>query len=89
MNKVNGSQRRARLGERSERVLDFLIEFKQKRGMAPTYREIGQACEISTTSLVDYHLEVLARAGFIRRYPGVARGIVILEGSDGASPNAS
>lgn len=71
------------LGERSQRVLMYLRAYKAAYDAAPTYREIAVACELSTTSLARYHLDVLERAGLIRRRANVARGIIILVGDGG------
>jgi len=64
---------------RAERVLAFIRVYKAERGMAPTYREIGAACGITTTSLVRYWLDKLERDGHLKRYRNVPRGIVLSE----------
>lgn len=64
-----------------ERVMDFILEYKRAHdGISPTVREIGEACEISSTSVVNYHLLVLERAGsIVREYAG-QRGIRVTGG---------
>ena len=42
-------------------------------------RDIQQACEISSTSVVDYNLKQLEEMGYINRRKEVARGIEILD----------
>lgn len=64
---------------RRQRILGFLQEFYSENGIPPTVRDIQKACEISSTSVVDYNLEKLAQAGYINRRPDVARGIEILD----------
>ena len=64
---------------RRQRILGFLQEFYSENGIPPTVRDIQKACEISSTSGVDYNLEKLAQAGYINRRPDVARGIEILD----------
>ncbi len=64
---------------RRQRILDFLLEFYRENGIPPTVRDIQSACEISSTSVVDYNLDKLELAGHIRRRPDVARGIEILD----------
>ena len=52
----------------------------------PTVREIGDACGISSTSLVSYYLDELELAGLIERpgEPGSSRNILIVkDGNDG------
>ncbi len=64
---------------RRQRILGFLQEFYSENGIPPTVRDIQKACEISSTSVVDYNLERLSQAGYINRRPDVARGIEILD----------
>ncbi|MBC8279318.1 MAG: transcriptional repressor LexA [Chloroflexi bacterium] len=64
---------------RRQRILSFLQEFYLDNGIPPTVRDIQKACEISSTSVVDYNLDKLEDAGYIRRRPDVARGIEILD----------
>ena len=42
-------------------------------------RDIQQACEISSTSVVDYNLKQLVEAGYLNRRREVARGIELLD----------
>jgi repressor LexA len=70
---------------KAETVLQFIKDYKNERGIAPTYREIGQGCDIRSTSVVRYYLDYLERKGYIKRLDGVARGIVLCE--DGLSTN--
>ena len=63
---------------RRQRILRFVQEFYLENGIPPTVRDIQSACEISSTSVVDYNLEKLREAGYINRRQDVARGIEIL-----------
>ena len=73
-------ERRCQKGDR--RILEFLQEFYFENGIPPTVRDIQQACEISSTSVVDYNLKQLEEAGYLNRRREVARGIELL-GRDG------
>ena len=64
---------------RRRRILEFLQEFYSENGIPPTVRDIQQACEISSTSVVDYNLKQLEEAGYINRRKDVARGIELLD----------
>ena len=64
---------------RRQRILAFLQESYSDKGISPTVRDIQRACEISSTSVVDYNLEKLREAGYINRRQDVARGIEILD----------
>ena len=64
---------------RRQHILAFLQQFYLENGIPPTVRDIQKACEISSTSVVDYNLEKLSEAGYINRRPDVARGIEVLD----------
>lgn len=64
---------------RRQRIFGFLQEFYLENGIPPTVRDIQKACDISSTSVVDYNLDKLEQAGYINRRPDVARGIKILD----------
>ena len=63
---------------RQEKMLKFISHFMAENGLPPTVRDIQKACNISSTSVVDYNLRLLQRDGFLRRRPDVARGIELL-----------
>ena len=56
-------------------MLNFIRDFIQENGLPPTIRDIQKACDISSTSVVDYNLRLLEREGHLRRKPDIARGI--------------
>ena len=64
---------------RRQQILEFVQEFYSENGIPPTVRDIQRACELSSTSVVDYNLEKLREAGYINRRSDVARGIEILD----------
>ena len=62
----------------TKRVLRFIRSYKAREHMAPTVREIQGGCELSSTSAVDYQLELLEdRHRAITRKPNVARSIML------------
>jgi len=61
------------------RILNFIRRFLDQRGYAPTVRDIARGCNISTPSVVQYHLNMLEEQGFIRRDPEVFRSIQLVE----------
>ncbi len=67
-----------KLPNRRQRILEFIQDFMQDNGIPPTVRDIQKACEISSTSVVDYNLRLLDRDGFLNRRPDMARGIELL-----------
>jgi repressor LexA len=70
-----------RLSLRQISILDFISVFVEDHGYPPTLRDIQQACDISSTSVVDYNLNILQNEGHIRRSPDVSRGIQVGHGS--------
>ena len=70
---------RKKMPERRRRILEFIQEFYFENGIPPTVRDIQQACEISSTSVVDYNLRQLEEAGYLNRRREVARGIELLD----------
>jgi SOS-response transcriptional repressor LexA len=57
--------------DRTQAVLDFIKRYKTAHdGVAPTVREIGLVCDISSTSVVMYHLGLLQKQGRIVIRPG-------------------
>ena len=65
--------------ELRERILEYIRLFFDERGYAPTVRDILKGCDISSTSLVQYHLNILEKEGQIRRDPEVFRSIQLVE----------
>ncbi len=56
-------------------ILRFIHDFIAAKGYAPTVRDILRGCNISSTAVVQHHLNVLEREGYIHRDPEVFRSI--------------
>src|ERR1700674_4459030 len=69
-----------RLSRRQGHILEFVRQYVSDHSYPPTVREIGDGVGISSTSVVDYNLRVLAKRGHLRRDPDISRGIEILDG---------
>ncbi len=63
------------LSERQKAILHFLEGFVDRKGYPPTIREIGEACDIKSTSVVNYNLKKLVEYGWLEREPEKSRGI--------------
>ena len=72
------------LSHRQERILEFIARFLDEHPFPPTVRDIQAGCEISSTSVVDYNLQILQREGYLNREAEVSRGIELL----GARPGS-
>lgn len=70
-----------RLSAKQQKIFDFIHRFLVDKGYPPTVRDIVAGCGISSTSVVDYNLNILETEGYIRRHREVSRGIELLDGS--------
>jgi len=60
------------------RVLNHIIDYKEKHGFVPSVREIAQELGYKSANNVRQHLRLIERKGHIRIAQGLARGIEIL-----------
>jgi repressor LexA len=67
----------AKTTDTRERVLQFIRRFRETRGHSPTVREIAEACNISSPSVVQYHLGRLQEGGFISKEREKFRSITL------------
>ena len=71
--------RRPGLSKTRERILGYIRVFFNERGYAPTVRDILKGCNLSSTAVVQHHLNVLEREGRIHRDPEVFRSIQLAD----------
>jgi len=69
------------LSSKQQRIIVFIRHFLVNWGYPPTIRDMVSGCGISSTSVVNYNLNILEREGYIRRHPEVSRGIELLDRS--------
>ena len=55
-----------RTSDKAQRILEFVNEFVQENGFAPSVREIGAAVGLRSTASVSYHLQQLQEKGFLQ-----------------------
>jgi len=67
------------LGSKAQEILRFIELFVSKNNYSPSFRDIQQGCDISSTSVVNYHLRNLEKQGCIRRSKEVARAIELVQ----------
>ena len=65
--------------ERQRDILNFIREFQQERGVAPTHREICDQFGFSSYGTVYKHLSLLEKKGLIRRDWNQKRGVEVVE----------
>ena len=70
------------LSNRQKEVLEFIQQTIMIKKLPPTYREIGDALNISSTNGVSDHVKALIRKGYIEKPKGKgnsARGLLLTE----------
>jgi repressor LexA len=72
------------LGERHQRILEFLQVYQRANKYPPSIREIGEKTGITSTSVVNYYLDQLEKKGLIERDRKISRG-VRLSGMNGSA----
>ncbi len=64
---------------RERQLLEFITQFVQRYGYAPTLKEIGAAMNIGSVATVHEHISKLRDKGFIRKLDGTARGLEVVK----------
>ena len=67
-----------KLSDKQRRIIRFIDRFLGEKGYPPTIRDIQGGCAISSTSVVDYNLNILESRGYLSRHADVSRGIKLL-----------
>lgn len=67
--------RKPGVSQTRQRILKFIHDFLDERGYAPTVRDILRGCNLSSTAVVQHHLNVLQSQESIHRDPKVFRSI--------------
>ncbi len=67
------------LTERQRDILNFIKEFHERNGVAPTHREICDQFGFSSYGTVYKHLSLLEKKGLIRRDWNQKRGVELVE----------
>lgn len=67
------------LSDRQKNILQYIADYTTDNFRPPTIREIGKACTISSTSVVNYNLNRLVDKGLLRRDAEVSRGLSITD----------
>ncbi len=73
------------LTDRQRRILDVIRDHHAVHGYPPSLRDIGAEVGLSSPSSVRYQIGELERMGWIRRAPGVARALVVLDPATGGA----
>ena len=79
---MGGLVRQPGYSKTRENIFTYIRKFFRDRGYAPTVRDILKGCSISSTAVVQHHLNVLEREGRIHRDPEVFRSIQLTDRSN-------
>jgi len=63
------------LNDRARQMLAHIQKFTVEHGYPPTIRELGKAFGITSTNGVRYYLNLLERAGHLKRSGRISRGL--------------
>lgn len=67
------------LYKRQRQIVDYIAQYIQQNGYAPTLQEIADAIGVSSLATVHEHLQALERKKVIRKFEGTVRGIELMD----------
>ena len=67
-----------KLTKKQQNILNFIQDFTEENGFSPSYREIMSGLGLSSVSAVAEHIDNLTDKGVIKKVPGAARSLEIL-----------
>ena len=71
--------------KKQRQILDFIKQFIQANGSAPTLKQIAEAIGVSSLATVHEHLQALEEKGLIKRKHGKNRGMELVAGEESFS----
>lgn len=66
------------LTKRQRQILDFVADFKNKNGYAPSYREIGEHFNLNSPATIHAHIKNLEQKGLLKVSHNEARSIELI-----------
>ncbi len=76
------------LSARQRKILKFIDKYTIENGYPPTIREIGDATDTNSTSVVNYNLNKLVDEGYLDREKRVSRGVRLIVRIPNGHPGA-
>jgi repressor LexA len=70
------------LTKRQKEVLDFITQYIEVHGYAPSYREIAEAFKLGSVATVADHVETLVTKGLLRKNDNSARSLQLVHEED-------
>lgn len=68
-----------KLTKKQALIIDFIKDFTVAHGESPSYREIMTALGLTSVSAVAEHVENLVKKGALRKTPGTARSLEVVD----------
>ena len=68
-----------RITKKQQRILDFIVDYTDKNGISPTYREIGAGLGLKSVSSVAEHIDNLVSLGAIRKGEDSSRLLEVVD----------
>lgn len=68
-----------KLTKKQTLIIDFITDFSLREGKSPSYREIMAALGLNSVSAVAEHIDNLVRKGALRKIPGEARSLEVVD----------
>ncbi len=75
----NYSMNAIKLTKKQLAVLDFIQDYTEENGSSPSYREIMEGIGLTSVSAVAEHIDNLVNKGALKKTPGEARSLEILD----------
>ena len=66
------------LYSKERQVLEYISQYLQRNGYAPTLMEIAQGLGLNAASTIHEHVQRLINKGYIKKTPGIERGIEVI-----------
>lgn len=67
------------LYQKERKVLDFIVQYIQRRGYSPTLQEIADGCGLKSPATVHEHIWYLIKKGYLKKSEGVSRSIEVVK----------
>ncbi len=68
-----------KLTKKQSAVLDFISDFQRTHDYSPSYREIAAGLNLTSVSSVAEHVDHLVALGALKRSPGAARSLEVVD----------
>lgn len=70
---------KTKLTKKQMLIIDFIKDYSAREGGSPSYREIMAALGLNSVSAVAEHIDNLVAKGALRKVPGEARSLEVVD----------